>query len=215
MKTDGEMKAQFENHTRGLFDRIARRYDTSLARWYFEPIYRKLLEIIKKEVRMSDGARVLDVACGTGEIVVRLAKKYPASSIVGMDIAPKMLEEAKKKTKGVPAASFVQGNAERLPFDNASFDLVLMSEAFHHFWEPQQSLAEIYRVLKKGGVFILADPGADTLPQKIIFKYLGPLLEVHKKVYTQDELRALVEEAVFSVNKIFRYHMNNFLVAKK
>jgi ubiquinone/menaquinone biosynthesis C-methylase UbiE len=102
-------------------------------------------------------ARVLDVGCGTGLLLRELARRLPgAVSLTGVDAAAGMVGQAKAKS-GDPRLTFVQGVAERLPFDNESFDLVISTTSFDHWADQRAGLAECHRVLAPRGGFLLAD----------------------------------------------------------
>lgn len=99
---------------------------------------------------------LLDVGCGTGFLIDLLSKQRPAR-YVGLDLSEKMLEVA--RGKAIAGATFVVGTADRLPFDDNSFDVVTCSQSFHHYPYPDKAMAEVYRVLKPGGLYILSDTG--------------------------------------------------------
>ncbi len=99
---------------------------------------------------------LLDVGCGTGFLIDMLAKQHRAR-YAGLDLSDKMIEEAQKKH--IPEAEFVTGSADRLPFSAAGFDVVTCSQSFHHYPYPEKAMAEAFRVLKPGGLYILSDTG--------------------------------------------------------
>ncbi|MEK7187273.1 MAG: methyltransferase domain-containing protein [Patescibacteria group bacterium] len=210
-----DQKTKFENRTTHFFDRMASRYDSHISRFYFESLYQKIVETIQEEKLVQPKMRVLDVACGTGEVVLRLARRYPESTFWGVDGSRQMITEAKNKIGDLRNISFVVSNAEEVPFDEDSFDLIISSEAFHHFWEPQEVLLVLAQKLKEEGRLLLVDPGADTFLQRLIFRYLGRIFEVHKHIYDQGELKQLLENTGFAVEKVFTYHLNNFILGKK
>jgi ubiquinone/menaquinone biosynthesis C-methylase UbiE len=98
--------------------------------------------------------QVLDVGCGTGAVLRRLAACLPTARLVGVDPAPRMLAEARKRLDGV---RLEQAAAERLPFADASFDLVVSAMSFDHWADQELGLAECVRVLRPGGRLVLAD----------------------------------------------------------
>ncbi len=91
------------------------------------------------------GRRVLDVACGTGLVAEGLATR--GCIVTGIDASQPMLRKARQR---VPAATFVLGSAERMPFADGAFDGVTCAQAFHWF-EAHRALAEIIRVVRPGG----------------------------------------------------------------
>ena len=106
---------------------------------------------------MPAPSRILDVGCGTGYLLGRLAARAPqAEALDGIDAAPAMIEVA----RGAAAddrLSFVAGTAERLPWPAGSFDLVVSTTSFDHWADQQAGLAQCARVLAPGGCLVLAD----------------------------------------------------------
>ncbi|MGO8826690.1 MAG: class I SAM-dependent methyltransferase [Acidimicrobiales bacterium] len=101
--------------------------------------------------------RVLDVGCGTGFLLRLLADRLPeAERLLGIDAAAGMIAVAKSKAND-PRLSFSEGVAEKLPYPDESFDLVVSSTSFDH-WEVQGAgLSECGRVLAPGGHLVLTD----------------------------------------------------------
>ncbi len=102
-------------------------------------------------------ARVLDVGCGTGMLLRGLAVRLPeAAELSGIDPAAGMIDQARAKS-GDPRLTFTQGVAERLPFGDGAFDLVITTTSFDHWADQRAGLAECRRVLAPGGLFVLTD----------------------------------------------------------
>ncbi len=107
--------------------------------------------------RYPDPDRVLDVGCGTGLLLRELAGRLPAAgSLAGLDPAAGMIEQARARSAD-PRLTFTQGVAERLPFGDAAFDLLITTTSFDHWADQRAGLAECHRVLAPGGLFVLTD----------------------------------------------------------
>lgn len=109
----------------------------------------------------GDYQRILDVGCGPGELISRLAVIYPQAKIIGLDLAPGMVEQANKKVSQ-ENMRFIVGDGEQLPLKNCEFDLVVSSSSLH-WMDYRKVFAEAARVLKKGGMFYFATFGPATL----------------------------------------------------
>jgi ubiquinone/menaquinone biosynthesis C-methylase UbiE len=137
-----------------------RSYDlaTSLL---FRDRYRQIAEAIAAET--PAGSRLLDVGCGPGEVLVRLAEIAPGIASTGLDVDAAMIERAERKADGAVARgarsrpAFVVADVASMPFPDASFDLVVSSFAVHHWPDRQAGLAEVMRVLRPGGRAIVWD----------------------------------------------------------
>jgi ubiquinone/menaquinone biosynthesis C-methylase UbiE len=101
--------------------------------------------------------RILDVACGPGVVTAALAER--AETVTAFDATPAMLEQARKRCEeaGLRNVIFEHGVAESLPFEPGAFDGVVTRLALHHFVDPNPVLAEMFRVLRPGGVAVIAD----------------------------------------------------------
>jgi ubiquinone/menaquinone biosynthesis C-methylase UbiE len=141
------------------YSRSAPMYDQTAGMTYLGA----LLKLMPR-VRVAQGPSILDVGCGTGINLLEAARVLgPAKRLVGVDLAPGMVEEARKKASlsGVPA-TFMVGDAEHLQLEDGAFDLVICNSVYHWFPNRQRAVSELARVLKPGGQLLLncvADPG--------------------------------------------------------
>lgn len=102
---------------------------------------------------LSRGARIADLGCGSG-VFTELLRRQGYQS-VGLDISPKLVALGRLK---YPGLELIEGDAENLPFEDASLDGVLLSGLVHHFPDPRRLAREVKRVLKNGGRFVAFDP---------------------------------------------------------
>jgi ubiquinone/menaquinone biosynthesis C-methylase UbiE len=133
-----------------FFDAWSWIYDApAVQRRAYWPIHDAVLRAVG-----TQPASLLDLGCGTGQLAARLAAQWPRARVVGCDFSAGMLHRA---AAARPAhLRLVQGDAGRLPFVAAAFDVVVCTEAFHWFPTPDEALAECFRVLRPGGRLLLA-----------------------------------------------------------
>lgn len=165
------------------FDKIARTYDR-LNRVMTLGLDRRWR---RRAVRDLHG-NVLDVACGTGDMVQELQKR--GCLVTGVDLSEEMLTIAKSKA---PTATYMIADAEHLPFENDCFDAVTCAFGVRNFGHLEQGLSEMLRVLKPGGRMVileLATPDSKlirpfyNLYTKHIIPWLGSRIAGNREAYT-------------------------------
>jgi demethylmenaquinone methyltransferase / 2-methoxy-6-polyprenyl-1,4-benzoquinol methylase len=139
-----------------MFARIAPRYDflNHLLSFSLDRVWRRRAARSFASILRQPGARVLDVCCGTGDLVFALDRAAPGSSalLIGADFVEAMLTRACAKARGyMPSAAFLAADALHLPFPNGSFDLITSAFGFRNLANYEQGLREFARVLKPGG----------------------------------------------------------------
>jgi SAM-dependent methyltransferase len=113
---------------------------------FFGPITARLIEPILDATGAGPGTRLLDLACGHGELAARAAAS--GAQPVGVDVAEAMLREARRAH---PRLDFRRGEARALPCEDASFDVAAGNFVILHLGEPERAVAELARVLVSGG----------------------------------------------------------------
>jgi SAM-dependent methyltransferase len=106
--------------------------------------------------------RALDSGTGTGSLAFALAPHV--REVVGVDIVPELLEQARKRAGEVPNVTFVEGDATALPFGYGEFDLTGTLRTLHHLARPELALAELTRVTRAGGRVLVIDQIAPVDP---------------------------------------------------
>jgi demethylmenaquinone methyltransferase / 2-methoxy-6-polyprenyl-1,4-benzoquinol methylase len=148
-----------------MFGRIAGRYDllNHLLSGNVDKSWRRLVARTLSS-SLVEGARVLDVACGTGDLSLTLARAG-AASVVGLDFCRPMLEIARRKADaGLRGLPFVEADALRLPFADESFDAVTIAFGLRNLAGVEEGLRELLRVLKAGGRVAVLEFSSPVVP---------------------------------------------------
>lgn len=166
-----------------FFNREAKRYDNFLLQFWMRRFHAPTL----KELLLTPASRVLDISCGTGELLKSLAGK---AELYGIDISEEMLEVA--KTKLGRKANLQKADVHDLPFKESHFDYVITTEAFHHYYDQQKALQEMVRVAKKSGKVIIVDINFFLKPIHWLFQTFEPGCV---KVNNRKEMKRLFHQA--------------------
>ena len=155
--TDPGQKSSAEDHARRvreMFAKISPRYDllnhllsANIDLRWRRRVVRKLKPLLTKD------ARVLDVGCGTGDLSIELFEKT-AAQVTGIDFCRPMLTLAQAKA---PRLAFIEGDALRLPFADASFEGLTIGFALRNLASVEDGLGELLRVLKPNGVVAILE----------------------------------------------------------
>ena len=137
---------------RSLFDGVAASYDAwaqTLSLFQYLRWRRRLVGLLD----LSDNGRVLDVCTGTAGVALEVTRQRPAT-VVGLDLSPGMLSQAAQRVRDAASERrirLVRGQAQSLPFGDATFDAVIFTFLLRYVQDPGLVLRELARVLKPGG----------------------------------------------------------------
>jgi ubiquinone/menaquinone biosynthesis C-methylase UbiE len=190
-------------------------YTSAAGQKYLEAIDRTFVDHVAGLIGSSGlpfkDCRVLDFGCGPGQIPILMARRWPKMRIIGADAGPNMLEQAKRDatTAGVEIEWQLvrlgpQGE-DRLPFEDAEFDVVLCNSTLHHLDDPLSALNELARVAKPSAAVLVRDlmrPPAPAYPLHVrLFgrHYSGEMRRLYeasvRAAYTLDELQEMLESS--------------------
>ena len=180
---------------REMFDSIAPRYD----------LLNRLLSLRQDvswrrktvaAMTIPGSGRVLDVACGTGDVILEIYRqKGPRVEVTGIDFSPEMLRLAKDKFRnaGTPSTALLAGDALALPFSRSVFDAVTIAFGIRNIQDKRGALTAFYDRLKPGGMLLvleLATPGPGRLRDAYLAYFqrvlpaIGRLFSKHRFAYT-------------------------------
>lgn len=194
MSYKGKKKSNVFGSSDG-YDLYASLYDESLG---FLNSFEK--DEILKMFRDLKGKKVLDLGCGTGRLI-RDIRNY-GGTVIAVDISEEMLKIVEKK---YPDVEMVCADAKNLPFNEGEFDVVVASFLIVHLKTLEQVFAEVYRILKDGGIFIVTNinqrkapklkiNGGDKIvitsyyhrPQDVIKALEGAFFEIEKEKFVEE-----------------------------
>ncbi len=168
--------------------------DAKAARRYDKEIRTRTQNLSKSFVHMArewgitDG-QVLDVGTGTGRLAIEFAKAISGVKVVGLDLSEVVLTLARENVQDgdVPLrVSFEMGDAEDMPFEDDTFDLVISSNTLHLVRNPANMFNEIHRVLNPQGRFLISD---------LRRSWFGILTEHIRASYTRQEVQDLLNQS--------------------
>jgi demethylmenaquinone methyltransferase / 2-methoxy-6-polyprenyl-1,4-benzoquinol methylase len=175
-----------EGQVRAMFDRIAGFYD-AMNSVMTAGLHHRWRERAADLAAVGPGDRALDVATGTGDLAIELARRVgPGGEVVGSDFSEGMLERARKKAPGL---RWEWGNALELPYADGEFAAVTVGFGARNFSDLERGLAEMARVVKPGGRVVVLEITTPTKPPlstffSIWFDRVVPLLGRFDEAYT-------------------------------
>jgi len=223
-----------------MFNKIAKTYDIAnrvLSMGIDKTWRRKACNASFKYYGKSKLDKIVDVACGTGDLMIdwdNIAKQngIEVNEIIGIDPSVGMMEVGKTK---IPHGIFIEAGAEKMPLDKNSADIISISYGIRNVVQRKEGLKEFARVLKKGGLLIILEftrndnnsilrNGVDFYSNKILpfiasifsdkeaYEYLPNSIE---NFYTQDELCDLLEGFEILERRYFNFGQVSLIIAKK
>ena len=156
--------------------------------------------------------KIAELGCGGGRNIRALLRKYPAATVTALDYSKISVEKARSvNRKGLQAGRcrIIQGDVSHLPFENSAFDLVTAFETVYFWPGPTESFREVYRTLRPGGIFLIANEsdGENSQDDKWLSVIDG------MRIFNQTQLTTFLTEAGFSEVVVKRNTKKHWLCA--
>ncbi|MBA7521338.1 2-methoxy-6-polyprenyl-1,4-benzoquinol methylase, mitochondrial [subsurface metagenome] len=188
-------------------------------------------KVISKLKDFHPKGTLVDIGCGSGNLIIQIAESFPDLNLIGIDIASEILEFAKKRALDRSLGKRIEfkiGNVEKLPFSNESIDFIISTFSLHHWVNPLKGFNEIHRVLKRDGTLLIFDFRRDSRRffygfLTFITKVVAPkaLKEVHEPLgsiqssYAYNEIFQLISQTSFQIPKVKTFLAWMFISIKK
>ena len=212
MKFGKKTPEQYKKLTISEFTKAAEIYETDYAGIY--KMCKEDYPYIEDELSRIKYRDLLDCGCGTGPIISLLHEKDSAKHYTGIDLTPRMIEVA--KAKKLSNTEFVVGDCENLPFEDESFDVVICTNSFHHYPNPQRFFDSVKRVLRPGGKLVLQDYTAPAPILWLMNHTEMPLANLaghgYVRAYSLNAIKCFCQNSGLKVEKLeaarkFRLHL--------
>ena len=170
-----------------------------VGRWYWDFRDKAVLKCL------DDNKTIVDIGCGEGLLMEKVAKRFPAAKIIGIDPSPENVAICESYNLDV-----FTGSVYELPFDNKSVDSILFIEVIEHLDYPDFALKEIQRVLKQDGKLVLLFPHDSVfkLARILTFKFREAFYDAgHVKQWHPAEITKILKQCGFQIilRKIFHF----------
>lgn len=200
----------YKKLSESTFNIQAKTYDTDKNGKHARNLYQHIIDTLST-LQFSN---VLDVGCGTGEILSAIRKLYPTVSLQGIDISQEMLKQAENKK--IDNVKLYLCDAEHLSFENDKFDILICTDSFHHYPKPQRAIDEFYRVLQNNGYLLLADFWKPFPIRQLMNIFIPFSNEGDVKIYSQSEILNFLKHSGFQNIQYQKINKSSYLaVAKK
>jgi len=205
-----------ERSTVHKFNKIAKIYNTPIFQLYYLWVHKVCINFLKDYIK--NDSKILDVACGTGIFLKKISGEKNNLQLSGIDNSEKMLSVANQHPGLI---NFKVASAEKIPFEDNSFDLITIIDAFYYFQDKEAVLKECSRVLKPNQYLFLFYMGADILPKfvmkeiqtsSLLFAYN---LEEYSTFPKMKDLKKMAHDANLKIVVKKREMLHRFILLKK
>jgi ubiquinone/menaquinone biosynthesis C-methylase UbiE len=175
-------------------DEIAAGYDRIAEKVFVSPwFYDEVLDVVR-EWRGD----VLEIGVGQGVVLKNIGSRggRNITSLTGVDVSERLMEMARKN---VPEAKIIKGDAEALPFQDQSFDIVVMVDVFQYLLDFGKALGEVHRVLRPEGKLLITVPNRKWILFKSYIKARKNIQPVEDHFFDYREITQLLKENKFSI----------------
>lgn len=146
---------KYKEKSRATFNAQATTYDVTAQGAHARRLYPHVLAALADVPAQGE---LLDLGCGTGALARLVLEDGPLRHVTGLDLAPNMVAQARANLRSFgERAQVIEGDSDRLPFHDESFDAAYCNDSFHHYPDPEKATFELWRVLRPDGLLVVGD----------------------------------------------------------
>lgn len=174
------------------------------------------MELLKSKIRMHQAGNILEVGTGTGKFIPTILNIFNGiDKIIGIDMDFDSISQAKKTYINNNKLNFFEMDAEKLEYEDDTFDTVCISNALHHTRPDSKVLDEMKRVLKKNGLFfineLISDNPNNAQMSHVMFHHFSAEIDqkfgiYHHHTYTKQEVLNLIEDHGIEIESLYEYN---------
>lgn len=198
----------FKENSKNNYNKQAAIYDERGDGKFVAPMYGEIIGRILNE----RPKKILDVGCGTGNVLKRL-KTYEELSLYGLDISENMIKTAGESLG--KRAELKIGDSECIPWGSDFFDVVVCNASFHHYPNPEKVLLEMKRVLKNNGTLIIGDPTGPIIIRQMLNIFCKISSNGDYWIYSKKEIEKLLIKCGFEPFDFKMINCKSFAVNAK
>ena len=174
--------------SKSYFDQHSNTFINRNGYWSYD--YRTTSKILQRR----NIKNLVDIGCGNGAFLELFHKLSPSAKLSGLDLSHEMVMRSRAR---LPEADIVEGDAENMPFEDASFDAVSCHMSVHHHPHPEKSIAEMYRILEKNGTVLINELTGPGWLRRFMNWCFTKWPTGDHAVYSRPEMEQMLREAGF------------------
>ena len=184
-----------------VWENLANKYNNLWVQKYsLGPTRREVLKIVVPLIKKNEKLRILDIGCGTGQLVYELSKRNENVNYLGIDVAHNMINVAKKNNLKDKNIKFKAIGIEKFNTKD-KFDIIICTHAFPYFPNKEEILKKMYKMCNKGANVIIVNSSTNSLKDLIINFFLKATTS-KAKYLSIDEMKKLFNKVKFNVKDI-------------
>ena len=187
---DERRRELLKARSQAAFDAQAATYDEGTPGEHARRLYPHVMREVVSATAGLATPRLLDLGCGTGVLSARVLGAVPGARLACVDLSPRMVEVARARLAG--RAEVLLGDAERLPFHDAAFDVAWCNDSFHHYPDPERAAFQAWRVLASGGTLVIGDAWQPGPARAVMNAWMPRSREGDVRIYSEAELRRIL-----------------------